>query len=179
MRAIVRELVACRDQLLRARDLDALEVLEHDHVVAAQLRVDARHDHVRACRRGLREPLGRARLAREVELELDEARHLGDQRPHVDAALHAHDDPDDAAQHAEVERDDPRDLGVADLHDDLAAVAQRRAVHLRQRSGGEGPAIDRREDLVERAAEVALDERRAASRRAAAAPRRGTGSARR
>ncbi len=32
-------------------------------------------------------------------------------------------------------------------------------MHLRQRSGGEGPAIDRREDLVERAAEVALDER--------------------
>jgi len=118
-----RELVARCDERRRARHLDAVEVLEHDGVLPAQGRVDARDDDVGMIGQRLCEPLGCAHLAREVELELDEARDLFDHRAHVDAALHALDQRDHAPQQREVERDDARDLRVADLHDHFVAVA--------------------------------------------------------
>src|SRR5262249_24299665 len=123
-------------QLAGAGDLDALEVLHHDHAIACVLLVDAR-DADAIDRKNASQTRGRLRLAAEIELHRDEASHLDGEALEIDHRLHALDEARDPTREKEVERKDAADLGVLDLDHDIGAVAESSAVDLGERRRAE------------------------------------------
>ncbi len=61
-------------------------------------------------------------------------------------------------QDLDIGLDDPAHPGTKDLHRHLAPVLEDRRVHLSERGGGEGIAIDGGDDLLDRPPELALDD---------------------
>src|SRR5262245_37175572 len=99
----------------------------------------------------------RSRLAGEVELERDELGELVGERSQIEPAVEPARDADGTAQRREIDREQPAGLGILDLDDDVAAVAQARTVDLGQRRRRERLDVDRLEHLGDRPAELALD----------------------
>ena len=100
-------------------------------------------------------------LEAEVELLDDRLREQLDERGRV--GERGDRDPADEARReprhrADVFAHEPRDLRALHLHDDLFAGAQPRRVHLRDRRRRDRRAVEALEHVVERAAEVELDD---------------------
>ena len=146
-------------QLLDVRDLDAVEVVHRQHATARALPVDARHDHVVAAGKQRRDLLGGPSLVHEVDLVGRVALELPGERAEVDHGLDARPDRGEPADRLDVPPDDAVDAGVLHLHGHVGAVVQPRAVDLGERGGGDRLAIELGVQLVDRPAELALDER--------------------
>ena len=147
-------------------ELEALEPLHHQHPWRDQLGVRA-GDHVAALvevGEGLRHVEHVLRLDAEVELlgdrlgeQLDQRRRVG-QRGDRDAPDRERRDP---RHHPEVLVDELADRRALHLHHDVLAGAQRGAVHLGDRRRRQRLGVEALEHLLERPAEVLLDDRAA------------------
>ena len=139
-------------ETLEVRDLDALEILHHEHAPRAVLPDDARDDDVAALRgrpaaaaavlAQLRPPamssilevpgddLGVVALIDKVQLQRNVVRDLLDQRGEVEVALEPGEDSQQEADVAQVVVDGALDARVLHLDRHFSAVVQARAVHL-------------------------------------------------
>ncbi len=143
-------------------ELEAVEALHHQHPPGDEGRVGAGDDvaalaQVDEAAGHVEHVLG---LEAEVELlgdglgeQLDQRRRVGQggerQAPDEERGQPRHD--------LEVLGDEVGDGGALHLHHDPFAGAERGAVDLGDRRGGEGTAVEGGEDLVERSAQLALD----------------------
>ena len=96
------------------------------------------------------------RLDLVVELVGDALAQLGEQRLGVHPRRHPLEQRHEQLHVAQVGLDRLGDARVLDLDRDVVALVRRRAVDLADRRGGDRALVERREVLVERAAEVAL-----------------------
>ncbi len=142
---------------------EAGQPLHHQHAPRHEAGVRARHDvaALTELREHPRDVEHVLRFEPEVELlgdrlreQLDERRRVGE-RGDRDAADQMRREP---RHRGEVLPHERRDLRPLHLHDHLLAGAQRGGVHLRDRRRGERHAFERREDLLEGASELVLDD---------------------
>src|SRR5690606_4653576 len=141
-------------------DRDAAYPLDRQHVRAAIVPMHLRHVE----RRGVRQVALQLRRLRGLAQQIDlvQQRLLeflngldGPQPPRVrPVALR---EPGELVQDLDVALDQPAHVRAQDLDDDLAAVDERRRVHLRDRRGRERLALELCEDLRHRAMERALE----------------------
>ena len=146
---------ARRDQLVRRRDLDAVDVLHREDPLGRVLPHDLGDAHVRAVPQLARDPLRALPLDHEIEFARDVVRHLPDEHAEVPFRLDAGQDADEQADRAQVRLDHPPDSRVLHLHRHIATVVRERTVHLRQRGRGDGLAREAREGLLRRGAQLA------------------------
>ena len=119
--------------------------------------MDARHGDVVAPREHARDLLGVVAFVHEVELAGDIRGELVDERHQVEVALHEIDRAEQHAQVREVAAHETLDLGILHLHRHALAALQARFVHLGERGRCDRLALDRREDVLEGAVELALE----------------------
>ena len=146
---------------LEIGELHALEVLERQHPHAGVVPVDLGHDDGVRVREVAPERVGVPRLELVVELLADEARELVDEVVDVDEVERADALPDQAGglvEEGEVVLDLTRRVRPLHLDDDLVAVRQHRPVHLADRRGCDRRLAELDERLLERQAELALDD---------------------
>ena len=148
---------ACRCQPFAVGDLDAFHELHHQHGARRVFPVDVRHGHGRRIARVRGDALGVAPLVDEVQLFRDVRAQLVGHEAIVDAAVQAVEHADEERQVRQVDIDDPSDARVLHLHGGLAAIVQRRAVHLRQRRRRDRLLVEAREHRVQRLAQLRLD----------------------
>ncbi len=153
-------------------DLDRVHVLEREHAGRGVRPEDAGDAHTGAALEVGGQRLGVAPFGQVVDLLVEDARELGQQGGHVDAAADgrvavqpvAH-----GAQRGQVGSDDGLDIGPLDLDDDagggavilipvlvLNGQAERGPVDLAQRGGGEGHFLERGEPFGQRRAQLGL-----------------------
>src|SRR4051812_49246792 len=164
LRHQVREIAAVLDRpfiRMDVCDLRSLEPLECQHTGARVCPVDPRHAHVRMPGEVAVEGIGVARFKPVVELLADLPRELVDEEARVDEVERAHALLRDArglVEEREVGLDLARRAGTLDLDGDTAPVRQRRAVHLADRRRRDWPFLELGEQLLDRQAELLLDD---------------------
>jgi hypothetical protein len=151
--------------LLRPRqvvDRGAIDVLHHEHLLAAERLVDARDDELVELEPFEQRPeVGhRPHFVEEVQLLGDllaEADDVGDGVARFAEPL-AGDNPEDRVHQVQVGGDDMGDVRPQHLHGDLGPIVQARPVNDGDRGGGHGPVVELAEDLSDRAADAGLDD---------------------
>ena len=142
---------------LQVVDRDALDELHGDHARRRQLLEDERNVGGRIVRELEPTALHGPALGREIELALDRALEFASQteRP-VNGQVRqpAFDELGEVLDDVEVGLDDLGDVGPLHLQGDDPAVAQDRAVHLRDRGRGHRRLVERGEDLRRAAARI-------------------------
>ena len=145
-----------RELLVQPVHLGAMDELRHQHPPARE-RVDhPRGAHPRVGGEDLAEALGVPRLFPQIRLLADPALELAeDGREGPDVVVREEDvqEEEDAEGDVEVERDEGLDTGAEHLHRYVLAPGDG-AVHLPQRRGGDGDAVEALEGLAHRAAEL-------------------------
>ncbi len=140
-------------------DLHALDVLHRDHAARAVLVQDLRDPHRRVVGEESADPFGALRFAPKIELHLQVPLQFVEQRQEVHRIrVEALVDGRHAPRRREIGADDVFDVGVLDFDGDLATVEQPRAMHLRERRGGNRRRRELAEYLLQRPAEVFLDD---------------------
>ena len=139
---------------------DALNVLLHVHHARCPLPIHMRNKDVGIIGEIAREAFHVTGLDREVQLALERAAQLAH---HLDRTIEAHlghfafHQLSKVAEDSEIGVDFRLDAGAADLQDHRNAAGKPGAVHLRDRGGGVGFALEGVEHLERRAAERRLD----------------------
>ena len=163
LRDLVREVAPLLDrqrQRVDVGELRSLEPLEREHARARVRPVHLRHVHVRLAGEVVVERLRVPRLEAVVELLADLPRELVDEPARVDEVERVH-----ALLHELRRLVEQRDVGLdlpwrarpLHLDGDLLAVREHRAVHLPDRRGGDGLALELEEEPLDRVAEVLDD----------------------
>src|SRR5262245_66157342 len=136
------------------------DVLLDVHHAARPLPVDARHQNVRVIRKVARKSLDVARLNREVQLTRERALKLRDDLHRLISPRLRHlplDELRDVVEYPDVGVDLALDARPANFQNNWCAARQFCPVHLRDRGGRMGLALQIHKDLEWRAAECSLD----------------------
>ena len=139
----------------------AVDEVHREDRVAAELRMQAREPDFGVRGEVRREPVVVLGLRAEVELLLDRAAERSQralQRDETQRRDEALEGAPEEQQDRAVEGDLLRDVRPPDLHRDVGAAGERRAVHLRHGRRGDRLRVERGEVRLERTGEVALDD---------------------
>ena len=148
-----------RRALGRRRDRPARHVAHHEQTRRRVVAVDLRDAQPAERRDHVRHPAHVARLLPEVQLAMQRVRQVREHRLHVDHLLQPRAVTDllgEDLEQRQVLFDLLLRVGTLDLHHDLLAVRERRAMHLGDRAGGERLRLDVVEHVLPRHAQLLL-----------------------